>query len=75
MRSIKKFFAITLLALVVGLGTPTAFAVDGVAESPGMGTEKIVGGPVETSQPAEYKGVAESPGFMDMILIYLDVII
>ena len=75
MRSIKKFFAITLLALVVGSGTPAAFA-DGSAESPGIHTSGTTEATVEgTSEAPGYFGAAESPGFVATIIIYLDVII
>jgi hypothetical protein len=84
MRSIKRFLAITLMALVVGLGTPAAFA-QGTAESPGIksgSTTTNITNSGETSLTAEgtaespgYLGTAESPGFMTTFLIYLDVII
>ena len=87
MRSMKRFFAITLIALVVGLGTPATFA-DGTAESPGIKTTTTTetgttptdgsGAKVAADGTAEspgIKGVAESPGIMATFLIYLDVII
>jgi hypothetical protein len=78
----KRFFAIGLMALVVGLGTPATFA-DGTAESPGIRSTTTAeiggsGGSITAEGTAEspgIKGVAESPGIMTMISIYLDVII
>ncbi|MBD0373393.1 MAG: hypothetical protein ICV60_21335 [Pyrinomonadaceae bacterium] len=66
----KKFFAATLLALMVGLGTPAAFATEGTAESPGV-TSTQPG----TAESPGYTGTAESPGFMDAVIIYMDAII
>jgi hypothetical protein len=85
MRSIKRFLAITLIALVVGLGTPAAFA-QGTAESPGIqaGSTTTTEGDQKTeakvtaegtAESPGYLGTAESPGFMATFLIYLDVII
>jgi hypothetical protein len=74
MRSMKKFFAITLLALLAGLYTPVALA-DGTAESPGItqsGAQITADG---TAESPGYLGTAESPGFMTMVSIYLDVIL
>lgn len=73
MGSMKKCLAITLLILMVGLGTPAAFA-DGNAESPSIkNTETII-----LDGNAESPGIdgnAESPGLTTTILIYLDVIV
>ncbi|HEX8649615.1 MAG TPA: hypothetical protein VF708_02160 [Pyrinomonadaceae bacterium] len=57
MKRIKKLIGIVLLALVVSLGTPQAFAADGTAESPGV--------------TAPTNGTAESPGIVVIILDYL----
>lgn len=73
----KKFFAVALLAMVVGLGTPAAFA-DGSAESPGMGSTQTSESTVTTDTDAGstgYLGSAESPGYIDKVLIYLGVIL
>jgi hypothetical protein len=67
---------------VVGLGTPATFA-DGTAESPGIRSTTTAsadgsGASITAEGTAEspgIKGVAESPGVMTTILIYLDVII
>jgi hypothetical protein len=78
MRSMKRFLAITLLALMVGLYTPSAFA-QGTAESPGVhstptsATLSISG--EGTAESPGYLGTAESPGFMVTVLIYLGAII
>ena len=72
MGSMKKFFAITLLILMVGLGTPAA--ADGNAESPSMestDTIKLVG----NAESPGITGNAESPGIMTTILIYLEVFV
>ncbi len=68
MRSIKKFLAITLLALVVGLGAPATAPAQGTAESPGI----TVSG---TAESPGIMGVAESPGFMVTVIIYLNAIV
>ncbi len=74
MRSMKKFFAITLLALLAGLYTPVALA-DGTAESPGITQESRAQLSVDgTAESPGYFGVAESPGFIAMASVYLDVI-
>jgi hypothetical protein len=73
MRSMKKFFAITLLALVAGLGTPATYA-DGTAESPGVYSEATIKVDGTAESPGIF-GTAESPGFMAKVLIYLDVIV
>jgi len=77
MRRMRKYFAITILILVAGLGTPAAYA--GNAESPGQRTEESSLGPTvtteETAESTGYFGVAESPGVMATFMIYLDVII
>lgn len=74
MRSMKKFLTITLLILLVGLGTPTAFADDGNAESPGIKTTETITLDGNAVAPS-VDGNAEAPGFMTTVLIYLDVII
>ena len=77
MRSMKKFFAITLLALLAGLYTPVALA-DGTAESPGVNSTQTSGAQISADGTAEspgYLGTAESPGFIAMLSVYLDVII
>jgi hypothetical protein len=76
MRSMKKFFAITLLALLAGLYTPVALAAEGTAESPGI--TQAGGATVAADGTAEspgYLGTAESPGFMATVSIYLNVIL
>ena len=75
MRRMKVFLTITLLILVMGLGTPAAFA-DGNAESPGITTTTTE--EITLDGNAEAPGVtgnAEAPGFMTTALIYLDIII
>ncbi len=74
MHSMKKFFAITLLALVVGLGTPATYA-DGTAESPGVTSEETSLTVDGTAESPGYLGTAESPGFMATLVIYLGVIV
>lgn len=84
MGSMKKFFAITLLVLVVGLGTPSTFA-DGTAESPGFNSTTTTTTDLSasdttitaegTAESPGIKGVAESPGYMETIYIYLGVVI
>ena len=74
MRSIRKFFAITLLALVVGLGTPAAYATDGTAESPGVKQDVSATAEGTAESPGIF-GTAESPGFMATLVIYLGVIV
>lgn len=61
MRKIKRFIAITLLAAVMCLSMPQAFAGEiltppagGTAESPGVTAD----------------GTAESPGFLSLVLGY-----
>jgi hypothetical protein len=77
MHTVRKFFAVTLMALVVGLGAPTILA-QGVAESPGVKSTTTT--PTTTTADGTttetgYIGVAESPGFMATVIVYLDVII
>lgn len=78
MRSMKKFLAITLLSLTVGLCAPSAFA-QGTAESPGVqGAPSSESRSVSAEGTAEspgYMGTAESPGFMATVLVYLSVIV
>ncbi len=77
MHRMKRVFAIVLLAMVVGMGTPAAFA-EGNTEAPGMGTERTVD-TLDTfdsdAQSEGYMGNVEAPGYIDMALIYLGVII
>jgi hypothetical protein len=73
MLRMKRFLTITLLMLVVGLGTPAAFA-DGNAESPGIKTTETITLDGNAEAPG-VTGNAEAPGFMTTVLIYLDVII
>ena len=78
MRSMKKFFAITLLALLAGLYTPTAFAdgSDGTAESPGVTQQSTMQITADgTAESPGFLGTAESPGFMTIVSVYLDVIL
>jgi len=75
MRSTKKFFAITLLALVAALGTPATYASEGTAESPGITQQKVGATAEGTAESPGYLGTAESPGFMATFFIYLDVIV
>ncbi len=76
MRSMKRFFAVTLLVVMTSLGTPAVFA-DGNAESPGytstQTTTTTTDGNAES--PGYTEGNAESPGFYDTALIYLDILI
>jgi len=58
MKRIKRLLGITLLALVASLGTPQAFANDGITETPGI-TVVVSEGPTET------------PGIVATILGYL----
>jgi hypothetical protein len=78
MHSMKKFFAITLLALLVGLGTPAIYA-DGTAESPGVHSaptsDKVSVTAEGTAESPGYLGTAESPGFMATVFIYLNVLV
>jgi hypothetical protein len=78
MRGIRKFFAIILLALTVGLHAPSAFA-QGTAESPGVqdaSSSSVISVSAEgTAESPGYMGTAESPGYMTTVLIYLDVIV
>ncbi len=64
----KKFFAITLMALVLGLGTPAAFAEEGTAESPGATS-------TGTAESPGYTGTAESPGFIETVIIYVSAVV
>lgn len=77
MRSMKRFIAILVLALMAGLA-PSALA-QGTAESPGvMSTSSEASLTVSAEGTAEspgYFGTAESPGFMAAALIYLDVMV
>ena len=75
MRSMKKVFAITLLALVAALGTPAAYASEGTAESPGITQEKVRVTADGTAESPGYLGTAESPGFMATVVAYLSVIV
>lgn len=68
MRRIKRIFAITLLALMVGLGTPAVFA-DGNAESPGVTSTQT------TETTITVDGNAESPGIYATAIMYLDIIV
>lgn len=75
MVRIKRIFAIMLLAMVVGLGTPAAFA-EGNSEVPGMRTEQTADEVGTTDAESEgYAGSVEAPGYMEIALIYLGVII
>jgi hypothetical protein len=74
----KKILAITIMAMVLGLGTPAAFAGDGTAESPGITSQQTTDQPVYTDGTAEspgYTGTAESPGFLATVSFYLDVLV
>lgn len=80
MRSMKKILAITIMALVLGAGTPAAFAGDGTAESPGFTSEQsndttLYAAADGTAESPGYLGTAESPGFMVTVLIYLDAVV
>jgi hypothetical protein len=75
MRSMKKFFAITLLALVAALGTPAAYASDGTAESPGITQQEVSVTAEGTAESPGIFGTAESPGFMATLVVYLSVIV
>lgn len=78
MRSIRKFFSITLLALTIWAGATTARA-QGTAESPGAHnapTSEILSVSVEgTAESPGYLGTAESPGFLATVMVYLSVIV
>lgn len=77
----KKFFAIALLTMMVGLGTPAVFA-DGNAESPGITSSSTTTTSTNTTTTvngtAESPGVtgsAESPGLITDVLIYLNALV
>jgi hypothetical protein len=74
MRRMKRFLAVTLLAAVVGLGTPTAFA-DGNAESPGVKLTQTDTNTASNDGSNSILGNAESPGIMATVIIYLGVLI
>lgn len=78
MRSMKKLFAITLLALTVWGGALSARA-QGTAESPGVQnapTGDSISVTVEgTAESPGYLGTAESPGIMATVMVYLSVIV
>lgn len=78
MRCIKRFIAIIIVALAVGLHAPAAFA-QGTAESPGVvsaPTEATLSVSAEgTAESPGYLGTAESPGIMATVLVYLGVIV
>lgn len=77
MQTVRKFFSVMLLALVVGLGTPTIFA-DGVVETPGVKsttTQTTTTTEDGLTSETSYAGLVETPGFMATAIIYLDVII
>lgn len=72
MNKAKRLIAIMLLALVVGLGTPQAFA--GPSETPGVTV--TVEGPSETPGiTVTVDGPSETPGIVAAILQYLASII
>lgn len=80
MGRMKRFFTVTLLALMVGLSTPAVFATDGNAESPGYTTTQTTTTTTATSDgsaesPGVTDGSAESPGVYATALIYLEVLI
>ena len=65
MRKIKKLMGILLLALVVAMSTPPAFAGDGAVETPGL----TCPGAVETpGLAAPTDGAVETPGLVQIIL-------
>ena len=66
MNKAKNFLAVMLLALVVGLCTPQAFA--GPSETPGI----MADGPSETPGiTCMVDGPSETPGIMAAIIQYL----
>ncbi len=79
MRSMKRILAITIMAMVLGLGTPMAFAGDGTAESPGITTQQTSDEQVYvtdgTAESPGYMGTAESPGLLATLIDYLYAIV
>ena len=73
MRGMRKLFAIALLIIVAGLGTPAAFA-DGNAESPGVTVTQSTTVDGSAESPG-ITGNAESPGFVLTVVIILNAII
>lgn len=78
MRSMKKLFAVTLLALTLW-GTAPAARAQGTAESPGVRnapTSNTLSVTVEgTAESPGIIGTAESPGIMATVMVYLSVIV